>query len=1298
MKRLISAVTAFAVTASMMTGMILAKADSTRVEAEADGVALMTTSNSGNSKIIKQAPGIVWYIQPKNEAKATLFRVAKDVKAEDPVSVTIHLSSQQTVNTSFEYGMFIGNDIALTSVKQSDVKAKFDESDLIGGMQVHNLNNSNSDVALDPLSGTAGADGDLYVYIGCGKTEDDIVIDTKVQFTVDYFDVSLNGEAVIPDRPTPTPDEPTITPGGATAAPTIPPTPTPTAKPLVTQPPSEGTVWAQKWSYDFNEFTSEDTYSSSNKLTLPGDKVPNVAFYAGTITSAQGLFGREPGDYHLALKSSTSGESARIFHDITGLDSPVDNLIAEMDIAFTTTTEPHYIASYRTTASMNGMVFSADGRVGYYDSGNRIEYFENVIYEANKWYHVAVKFDFINQTISYYLDNEYLGTVTPPNAPAMTSTSEICYKGGSHKTNPGTVYMDNFKISQEQKSYVTSVLTSPSDRTYLSGSPITVAGYAKDSTGSGIEKTEFYIDGSTTRYETNDTYSFTLNDVKPGNHTIMARAINKDGTTGDSKTVNFTVADYELASMYSDGMVLQRNKPIKIAGRGVEGADVTVSIQGRSASAEVRDGRFEIMLPPLSASKSETLKIESGGVQKTYDVSVGEVILLNGQSNIAYSLSQFSQLSGHYNKDYENIHLFKQDSVSGNNPQTDIPSGRWVPAILRETTYFSGFGLGVAVDLQEAIGEDIPIGLIFAAIGGTNINTWVKNGAYTTDPDLAAINTGSKAYNTMVAPFTAFTIGHVIWYQGEANTHINQSYEKALTRYIDSLREDFNDESIDFTIIQLPIYNYASAYKTVQRTATEVRAAEWNVSERLNNVVTVVAIDTGDAGGIHPNDKLTVIPRVVKALRHFIDPDDASIIYKSPSYDSFVQDGNTMTIKFKDVAKGLSTKDGEAPKGFKIAGNDNVFEDVTARLEGDTIVIDTSSVSGTPKVRYAWEDCPALGTNNKTTTLNLVNSEGLPMAPFRTDTDRYQFKVLSATELGDPVNFTPMIRKITADALNNGSAVITVNARDYDDEIKTVEVFVDDTSIGMAEKVSDAEYEITWSDAEEGVHEVYAIATDTLGTTSTKQHESMGTRTVEPVKYSIVISGGALTPTEPPKPTETAAPTTSPTPTATTTPTAEPAPTETATPTTEPTPTETATPTTEPTPTETTTPTAEPTPTETATPTTEPTPTATTSPTKEPAPTEEAVISFTDLEGNDMESFDGADGVRVNSLESEQMLIIAAYKDGILIGCKISYSDSAEFTAEELADADTVKAFLFDKETEMKPLADAIIIPRFSLT
>ena len=1108
------------------------------------------------------------------------------------------------------------------------------------------------------------------------------VFDPASYVNTGYSKITDNGNGtwtVTSDGETPATTSPENTQSpdpGATAAPTaLPtasptptpsPTSTPTAKPIVTQPPSEGTVWAEKWSYNFNEFTSTDTYSSSNKLTLPGEKAPSITFYKGTITCAEGLFGKSEGDYHLALTSSTSGESARIFHDISNLDAPVNNLIAEMDMAFSTTTETRYLASYRTTGSMNGMVFSADGRVGYYDSSNKIQYFEGLTYKADKWYHIAVKYDFINKTISYYLDDEYLGTVTPPNAAAMTTVSEICYKGIPNKNDPGTTYMDNFKISQEQESYITSVLTSPVSRTYLRDTEITFTGYAKDSTGAGIERTEFYVDGEMVHSTESDTYSFTKK-IEPGNHTLIARSINRDGFTGDSKTVNFTVAGYDLPTVYSDGMVLQRNKPVKIAGKGINGTMVTASVQGRSASAKVEDGNFEITLPSLSASKSETLKVEADGIEKTYNVAIGEVILLNGQSNIAYNLSQFTQLRDHYTEDRKDIHLFKQDSVSLNTPQTDIPSGRWVPGTISEATYFSGFGFGTAVDLYKALGEDVPIGLIYAAIGGTNINTWVKNGAYTTDPDLAAINTNSKAYNQMVAPLTAYTIGHVIWYQGEANTYINQNYEKALTKYIDSLREDFNDESIDFTIIQLPIYNYTTAYKTVQRTATEVRAAEWNVSERLDNVATIVAIDTGDAGGIHPNDKLTIIPRVVKALLHFIDPDDDSIIYKSPSYKAYTQDGSTMTITFKDVAGGLTTKDGAAPKGFKIAGDDNNFVDADVTLKDNTIIIDTSSVTGTPKVRYAWEDCPALGADNKTTTLNLVNSEGLPMAPFRTDTDRYQFKVVSATELGDPVNFAPMIRKVTADS----SGVITVNARDYDDEIATVEVFVDNNSIGMAEKVSDDEYEITWNSATEGTHEVYAIATDTLGTTSTKQHESLGTRTTAPVKYSIVFKAGTATPTAE----------------STATPTAEP----TATPTTEP----TATPTAEPTAT----PTAEPTATPMTEPTTEPTQEPTTKPSEEPTPTQEPTVDehiweFTDREGNVIESFADADGVRVKAAESGNMLIIAAYKDDRMISCTVSYSDSAELTAEQIADADTVKSFLFDAETTLKPLADALKIFR----
>jgi hypothetical protein len=337
---------------------------------------------------------------------------------------------------------------------------------------------------------------------------------------------------------------------------------------------------------------------------------------------------------------------------------------------------------------------------------------------------------------------------------------------------------------------------------------------------------------------------------------------------------------------------------------------------------------------------------------------------------------------------------------------------------------------------------------------------------------------------------------------------MNQSYEKALTKYIDSIRDDWGDENIDFTIIQLPIYDYAKAYKNNIRTATEVRAAQWNVSERLENVETVVAIDTGDAVGIHPNDKLSLIERTATAIMHLINPTDESIIYKSPSYASHTLDGDKMIITFKDVAGGLKTKDGELPRGFKIAGDDNSFVDAEVTLDGNTIVVDTSGISGTPKVRYAWEDCPALGSDNKTTTLNLINSAGLPMAPFRTDNERYMFKVNSDGSFGEAVNFTPMVRKITAGTIINGSAPITINARDYDDEIVSVEVFVDGTSIGFAEKRNDSEYSIILNNAEAGIHEVYAIATDTAGAASIKRDPSLGSNSVTPVVYPIMLKTG----------------------------------------------------------------------------------------------------------------------------------------------------------------------------------------------
>jgi sialate O-acetylesterase len=69
-------------------------------------------------------------------------------------------------------------------------------------------------------------------------------------------------------------------------------------------------------------------------------------------------------------------------------------------------------------------------------------------------------------------------------------------------------------------------------------------------------------------------------------------------------------------------------------------------------------------------------------------------------------------------------------------------------------------------------------------------------------------------------------------------------------------------------------------------------------------------------------------------------------------------------------------KNGGKITGFAIAGNDKQFFWAKAMLEGNEVVVYSDSVPAPVAVRYAWADNPEC---------ILINSEGLPAVPFRTD-------------------------------------------------------------------------------------------------------------------------------------------------------------------------------------------------------------------------------------------------------------------------------------------------------------------------
>src|SRR5437667_5112570 len=102
-------------------------------------------------------------------------------------------------------------------------------------------------------------------------------------------------------------------------------------------------------------------------------------------------------------------------------------------------------------------------------------------------------------------------------------------------------------------------------------------------------------------------------------------------------------AELRLASLFSDGAVLQRDKPVAVWGWADAGEKVSVSIRGKSAEATANsDGRWQATLPAMPASsESAELTVTAGGKSVTvHDVLVGEVWMCSGQSNMEWHVKE----------------------------------------------------------------------------------------------------------------------------------------------------------------------------------------------------------------------------------------------------------------------------------------------------------------------------------------------------------------------------------------------------------------------------------------------------------------------------------------------------------------------------------------------------------------------------------------------------------------------------------------------------------------------------------
>ena len=95
------------------------------------------------------------------------------------------------------------------------------------------------------------------------------------------------------------------------------------------------------------------------------------------------------------------------------------------------------------------------------------------------------------------------------------------------------------------------------------------------------------------------------------------------------------MAKFKVAAVFSNHMVLQRDKNIQIFGTGENGVEVVVHFLENSYTTSVKDEKWSILLPPQKARIDLELTVSCKEEQVIFrNIAVGEVWLAGGQSNM----------------------------------------------------------------------------------------------------------------------------------------------------------------------------------------------------------------------------------------------------------------------------------------------------------------------------------------------------------------------------------------------------------------------------------------------------------------------------------------------------------------------------------------------------------------------------------------------------------------------------------------------------------------------------------------
>lgn len=235
--------------------------------------------------------------------------------------------------------------------------------------------------------------------------------------------------------------------------------------------------------------------------------------------------------------------------------------------------------------------------------------------------------------------------------------------------------------------------------------------------------------------------------------------------------------------------------------------------------------------------------------------------------------------------------------------------------------------------------------------------------------------TPTALYNAMIAPFTSYSLKGFVWYQGETNVWKPEVYRQLLPALAKDWRAQFQQPDIPFLYVQLPGFQDRTMLPAESNMAVLRDGQLKSLSIPRSGMA--VTLDLGEWNDIHPLTKKPIGERLALVARNIAYGEN--IVSSGPIYESNQIEGNRIRIRFRETGSGLivNKQDEDELMQFAIAGKDKKFVWAKAIIERNTVVVWSDEVAEPLYVRYAWADNPE--------GANLLNAEGLPASPFRTD-------------------------------------------------------------------------------------------------------------------------------------------------------------------------------------------------------------------------------------------------------------------------------------------------------------------------